>query len=918
MKPYKAHVISHSHWDREWYMPFELHRLKLTGLMDQLIELLERNEGFESFHLDGQTIILEDYLAIRPEQEERIRQLVQAGKLIIGPWYVLQDEFLTSGEANVRNLMIGHRDAAKFGSVTRIGYFPDSFGNMGQAPQLLTQAGIRTAVFGRGVKPTGANNQVVDGASFESPYSEMWWRSPDGSSVLGILFANWYHNGMEIPTDPEEARRYWQDRLAKAGQYASTRHLLFMNGCDHQPVQADLADALATAREVCPDTEFIHANFVDYIEAVREEIPDNLATVEGELRSQRTDGWGTLVNTASARNYIKQANQLGQTLLEKVAEPLASWAAQYGSAYPHAQLEYAWRKLMQNHPHDSICGCSVDEVHREMMMRFDQSRQVAQAIAESASRELAALFDTSVFAKFNGAIPFTVFNTSGWERSGTVEIELETDRREVDYALVKELAAELRGLPSLEGVVLNDRGDAVSASVIDWGFQFNYDLPGDRFRVPYYARRLRIALQVSDIPRLGAALFAFVPQQRVIDQEEAAPNVKAAEAIAPHPTLENDRIHILVHSDGSWTLTDKLSGRIYPHLGVYEDVGDIGSEYTFRQPEGEEPRTTRGVTATITSLERSDRRTVVEIVHAWSIPAGADERLLEEIRSLTPITERQAQRRQDEVPLVIRTTLTLDAEAQGVAVRTSFDNQAADHRLRVLLPSGIDTDLHRVDSVFEVAVRPNKPAAEWTNPSNCQHQQAFVEIGDGQGGLTIANRGLNEYEVLRDESNTVAITLLRAVGELGDWGVFPTPEAQCLGEHNCEYVVIPHAGGSDRERSFQLAYQSQVPWTAVQTGVHPGPLQSGDSLVSWQSVSAALTAVKARQEDGALVMRWFNMTDASSELRLSSPGNAVWHRSNILEETLVPVEASRDGGLAVDVQPYEIVTLCLKSKRERE
>ncbi|THF77121.1 alpha-mannosidase [Cohnella fermenti] len=907
LKLHKAHVISHSHWDREWYMPFELHRLKLTDMMDQLIELLERQEGFESFHLDGQTIILDDYLAIRPEQEERLRRLVQAGKLIIGPWYVLQDEFLTSGEANVRNLMIGRRDAERFGAAALIGYFPDSFGNMGQAPQLLVQAGIRTAVFGRGVKPTGANNQVFDGASFESPFSEMWWKSPDGSSVLGILFANWYNNGMEIPTDPEEARLYWKARTAKAEAYASTRHLLFMNGCDHQPVQADLAAALATAREVCPDMEFIHSNFVDYVEAVRAELPDDLATVEGELRSQRTDGWGTLVNTASARVYIKQANQLGQTLLEKVAEPLAAWAARYGAAYPHAKLEYAWRKLMQNHPHDSICGCSIDEVHREMMTRFDQSRQVAQAIAASAARELADQFDTSAFAGHAGAIPFVVFNTSGWERSGTVEIELETDRRDIDYSRVKELTSELKGLPSPEGTVVNDRGEAISASVVDLGFRFNYDLPDARFRIPYYARRLRISLQVSDIPRLGAALFALVP------------GAGAAAAGTPDPndsTLENERIHVLVHSDGSWTMTDKLTGRLYPHLGAYEDVGDIGSEYTFRQPEGEAPCTTLGVGASVTCLERSDRRTVVEIVHSWSVPAGADDRLAEESRSLTSIPDRQAQRRSDEAPLEIRTTLTLDAGAQGVAVRTSFDNKATDHRLRVLFPSGTDTDVHRVDSVFEVAVRANSPAPEWTNPSNCQHQQAFVEIGDRRGGLTIANRGLNEYEVLRDPSNTVAITLLRAVSELGDWGVFPTPDAQCLGEHTCEYTVIPHAGGSDRERSFHLAYQSQVPWTAVQTGVHPGPLRSGDSLLRWSSASAALTGVKAGREDNSLVMRWFNMTDAPSELELDCPDKAVWNRSNILEELLAPVEASGSGGATVEVRPYEILTLCLKPELE--
>jgi alpha-mannosidase len=296
-----AHVISHSHWDREWYLPYEKHHVRLIKLMDTLIELLDRDHQFHSFHLDGQTIVLEDYLQVRPEKKEELKRLVQEGRLVIGPWYILQDEFLTSGEANIRNLQIGHRDAAEYGAVSKIGYFPDSFGNMGQAPQLLRQAGIDVAVFGRGVKPVGFNNELK--GDYESAYSELNWESPDGSQVLGILFANWYNNGMEIPVDEEEAQPYWNKRLRDTEAYASTPHLLFMNGCDHQPVQTDLSAALDTARRLFPDTKFVHSDFGQYVRQVQASLPEQLSTVRGELRSQRTDGWWTLVNTASARVY---------------------------------------------------------------------------------------------------------------------------------------------------------------------------------------------------------------------------------------------------------------------------------------------------------------------------------------------------------------------------------------------------------------------------------------------------------------------------------------------------------------------------------------------------------------------------------------------------------------------------------------
>jgi alpha-mannosidase len=312
-----VHVISHSHWDREWYLPYEQHHVRLVALMDALLELLDSDPEFHSFHLDRQTIILEDYLQVRPEQAEKLKKFVREGRLHVGPWYILQDEFLISSEANVRNLLTGMKQAREYGAVCMLGYFPDSFGNMGQAAQILRQAGIDCAVFGRGVKAVGFNNSVEEAiGNFQSPYSEMIWESPDGSQVLGILFANWYHNGMEIPVEREAARAYWEKRIAAAERFASTPHLLFMNGCDHQPVQTDLSHALRTARELFPDIEFIHSDFNQYLQQVREHLPSELTVISGELRSQRTDGWNTLVNTASSRVYKTSESAMPSAIRE--------------------------------------------------------------------------------------------------------------------------------------------------------------------------------------------------------------------------------------------------------------------------------------------------------------------------------------------------------------------------------------------------------------------------------------------------------------------------------------------------------------------------------------------------------------------------------------------------------------------------
>ena len=195
-----VHIVSHSHWDREWYLPFEKHRMHLVELVDAILEKFETDESYRSFFLDGQTIALDDYLEIRPQKREQIEKYVREGRLCIGPWYVLQDEFLTSGESCVRNLLTGMESAKKYGKVSHIGYFPDAFGNAGQMPQVLKQAKMEAIAFGRGVKPIGLNNEIKSG-QYESTFSEMNWQSNDGSSLPGILFANWYNNGMEIPVD---------------------------------------------------------------------------------------------------------------------------------------------------------------------------------------------------------------------------------------------------------------------------------------------------------------------------------------------------------------------------------------------------------------------------------------------------------------------------------------------------------------------------------------------------------------------------------------------------------------------------------------------------------------------------------------------------------------------------------------------
>lgn len=896
----KAHIISHSHWDREWYLPYEKHHMLLIEFFDTLIETLENDKDYKSFHLDGQTLLIEDYLQVRPENKERLKNLIEKKRIHIGPWFILQDEFLTSSEANVRNLQIGHQLAREYGEVCKVGYFPDSFGNMGQAPQMLKKAGIDTAVFGRGVKPTGFNNQVSESDTYESPYSEMYWSSEDGSSILGILFANWYSNGIHIPTDEKEAKEYWDKKLADASKYASTSHLLFMNGCDHQPVQTDLSKAIETAKKVYPEVEFIHSNFEDYIKALNTELKDNMTTIIGELRSQQTDGWYTLANTASSRIYIKQMNAKCQMLFEKVAEPLATMAYANGKEYPHHLFKYGWKLLMENHPHDSICGCSVDDVHREMVTRFEKAENVAKHIIDESLDYLKSKVDTKNFEKINkDAIPFIVTNTSADKRSGVVEIYVEVFKKYFKEGTVAGIVKELNEMQLPKYKVVNANGEEVNAKVTVIPNYFNYDLPKDKFRDPYIAKRVKVTLEVVDIKSFSFESFALIPN------EENKPNNEYM--VVKDNKINTPFYEIDFNKDGSFNLLDKSNNKSWNNLGVFEDCGDIGNEYIYFMPVGEKPITTKGVEAKVEIIENEPYRVVVGVTHTMKVPKKANETLDKEIQDLVEFKNRKATRVDELIEQVITVKYTFEKSNPVIKAVANFNNQALDHRIRVLFETNLNTPYHYADSIFEVAKRNNTPDKVWENPCNAQHQQAFVNVHTDECGLTIANKGLNEYEILRDGKNTIAVTIHRGVRELGDWGVFLTPEAQCLGQRQVEFAIIPHGKDKEVYKSYKLAYQYQIDWTYATTHLHSGSLESGYQLLDTSHLEVANSALKLSYDSKYIVTRWFNLASEDSNLQINTD-------MNIVELDLLEEKEIRKLDNNIKLSKKEIITLGLKEK----
>jgi alpha-mannosidase len=859
------HVISHTHWDREWYQTREEFRIRLVDLVDNVLRILDEDPNFRAFHLDGQTIALEDYLEIRPEAAERLRQRIVEGRLLLGPWHVLNDLYLTSGEATVRNLQLGMELAEHWGGCMHIGYLPDQFGNIGQMPQILRGLGIDNAIFGRGMS-------LVDDRK-----CEFRWESPDGSSVLAVLMAFWYNNAQRFPADPDEALAYTGRARDQLLPHCPSGHLLLMNGVDHLEAQDDLSPILAAVRERLPEGQsLVHSTMPEYIALVAQTVDEEnpLAVHRGELREDRHGQ--VLAGTLSARMYLKQANDLCQRQLERIVEPLATLAAAVGGVYPHGLLRYAWRRLFENHPHDSICGCSIDETHADMEPRFRQVQQVGRELEARALRAVSEQVDTSAVAE--DAIAVAIANTLPWERTDPVELVVDFPRAGAPHDVRVE---------TLEGA-------EVPYSLLERTDLVRRDVSPTELPAPVPVRRFRLGLVARDVPAGGVSVLAVRP---------AATAPKAGKSLLERGfTLSNEYLRLKVEANGSLALEDLVSGATYTDLLVFEDGGDAGDEYNFRPPVPDRVLTTHSWSPTVTVLEAGPTRASVEIAGEWILPRSSS----------------AGGRSPESVTCNIRSVVSLAAGVPRVEVQTTITNWAEDHRLRVTFPTDIRSDTLLTEGQYDLVSRPHQPPAEWPNASTAQPQQGFCAVADGHRGLCIVNEGLPEVELLDDARRTVALTLMRCVGVLSGGGeaqgVYDhTPAAQMLGQFTFGYGIVPFAGAFLTSGAPRQAHQQRVPLRHVQTGRHEGILESGEALLSLDPECLIPTATRLSPDGRYVVLRFFHAGDQPVEAVVRAVnGFAEASLGDLRERPTEALVPRPSGEIAFDVAPRKIVTLLLR------
>ena len=910
LRPTTIHLVPHTHWDREWYRPFQSFRMQLVDLVDRVLDMLEAEPGF-AFTLDGQLATIDDYLEIRPEQADRIRGHVQSGRLAIGPWQILMDEFLVSGETLVRNLERGWARAEDFGGPMRVGYLPDMFGHVAQMPQLLRRAGLADAVVWRGVP--GA----VDRHAFR-------WESPDGSWVRAEYLPSGYGNAAYLFAVPDRLDAAAHRFVEWAQPWFGDDPILAMYGTDHTAPVPELAGLVGRLNEVQEASDMRISTLAQYLDAAPALTPDHPCW-RGEMRSGARAN--VLMGVASARIDIKQAAGRAETLLERYAEPLSALHVP-PDAWPAEFLRLAWGKVIENSAHDSICGCSIDPVVDQVLVRFAEAEQIAGTLARRAAVAVGA-------AAPRGSM--VLLNPTPAPRDGLVETELLVPEAWADVAFelpdgrrvaTQELA---RKRPILFDVEV--RGDQVDElfrrfhgrEVFDhaWnGYRIDgreitflvdsdpdpawLDVDGLRAEVTEAMRSAPDELwHVRIVASARRTLAASVPVPALgwtAVRAVEGPGELADPVRVEGRSMANGLLSVEVAENGTLRLT-AADGTLTEGVGRMEEGGDVGDSYNYGPPPGDRIVDTPGSVSVTTELSGPVRgRLRVSRTFAWPAAALPD-----------------GSARIDAVePTEVVTELELRAGEPFLRVAVAFDNRSEDHRVRFLTPLPRRAEVSHAEGQFAVVERGTAGEGGYhEEPLATYPAHGWVDAG----GVALLLDHLAEYE-LTDDGHALALTVLRSTGLISrndnPYRQDPAgpeiaiPNAQMRGRWRFTFAIAVHAGdwaeggvpsAAERYRHELVSAYGSGPADAVWP-----PRGAGTEALALEGEHVVLTALRRRDE--WIEARVVNLS-ADHRSAVLRGGLVEAREASLRGEPGAGIEVS-EGTARLELRPAEIRTLQLR------
>jgi mannosylglycerate hydrolase len=860
--PLELLVIPHTHWDREWYHTAAHFRQRLVPLIDELLD--EPPPQGESFLLDGQAIVLEDYLAVRPERAAALGTLLRDGRLEAGPWYVLADELIPSGEALVRNLLTG-RDLVRRlgGEPPPVLYCPDSFGHPAILPELASGFGCDIVVVWRGYG--GARWPAGDTAR---------WRGPSGVEVtLYHLPPDGYEFGGSLPTEMTAAAERWA-RVQRVMRPRTTTGLaLLLNGADHHARQLDYRGAIAALADAARPDVVRAATMRDAAAAiVREAQRVELPVVENELRDSYGYAW-TLQGTFATRTAQKRRNAIAERLLVRDVEPWLALMRDARSDAARALLAAAWRTLLSGHPHDTLCGTAIDAVATALDERLSSTIIQGEALRDDALIALLGHDTARARAEPDAWRPVVMLrNPAARSRGGVAELHLSAT---VANIAVGPGSAGRQGLPQripswgIDGVPLQilERGERVA-------------LTEDPRAYPR-ADRTATVHALGWVERIGGYSVVTRAQRRGRRVDVPTPvQVRERE-------MSNGLTRVVVNDAGEVRLEDLTNGRVIEDLFAFDDRRDVGDLYTPALRE------------TLPSWK---------LRRVWRVHRGPlrGELSMNFVGRSGHCTLR----------------LQLDADLPVLRVRVEGENRARDHRLRLRFTTNLAGAATIADAAFHPVARTalklsdDEQRMEQVIASAPLHR--WVARFTANEGATIFSNGLAEYESHDDGS--VAVTLVRAVGALsrsdlperpGNAG-WPadTPAAQSLGPFVAEFAVALHGPHSSDVREWveQLADDVLLPIrgeTLRSNMLEPREV----GLIELSGDGLAFSCAKPAQREGWIAVRCVNRREVAVR------GTWTFGR-RIVESVRARLDETPDGTVSVngssvmfEAAPKEIVTV---------
>ena len=762
-KALTIYFFSGTHWDREWYQTFQGFRYRLVSMVNGLIDLLESSPDFKVFHFDGQTIFLEDFIKIEPGKKSGLEALIREGRILVGPWYVMPDEMLLSGESLIRNLMLGHRIARQWeGEPWKFGYICDIFGHIAQMPQIFNGFGIKYAALGR-----GTNEHTVP-AFFR-------WVSPDGSSCITHKIEDTHGYGVfctrvlgwdhERYKDIREIYPRIKDYIEDEIQRSTVPFVVVMDAMDHEDAHPDTPIYMDIIKELFPAARVKHAN----LEGLGKELEaymDSLPVREGELNETARDEGPFLhliSNTLSSRYPIKQANDYCQTLLEKWAEPLRAIFRMRGFRIQKTYMDLAYKYLLMNHPHDSICGCSIDQVHKDMMYRFDQCKMICTQMLDSFmnfERERLAVRTGS------GEKVLVLWNPLPWPRREVVSIDLEFPP---DYPCKYQEPFGYEEKNSFK--IYNRRGEEIPYGLAS----INKGMTIRRYN--QYSEKAdiyTISMEV-ELPACGTAEYGIRPCSK--------PSRYLQRLSGSGYGAENDFIKFEINNDGTINVFDKVTSTSFQGLIAYLDDGEIGDGWYHVNPVIDTLISSRGNACTIEKVEDGPVRCVFKITHGLAIPDSME------------YLEHGIKRSDRKVGMQISSMVGLSKGAGFIDVETAIQNNAKDHRLRMRLTTGIDTQYYFVNQPFAFITRKtgiDVKTQDWKEHEVLEKQTGGI-VGKrdsrGTGLAFVSSFGIHECAAPDNGEGNLDITLFRSFAKTKMTN--GEPGGQIQGELKFNYCIIP-------------------------------------------------------------------------------------------------------------------------------